>query len=341
MNRLRLVVTIFGILLLGGFFRLMYLGYVDQPKAGAKQPVEIVTGMSVQATASLLEKKGVISSARWYRMYAWFSGTARRPRAGFYEINPGSSFHKIAIQLALGPEKNEVQLQVIEGWTLKDVSTLLLGQKTSSTEIEASIGKQGDDLPFAAHWREEFPFLRALPTTRSLEGYLFPDTYRVWGDQLPEGLVRKQLQSFQTQFEGTLPSTESRPLLTLDDVVILASVVEKEVPHPADRRHVAGIFLRRLKQGIALQSDATLSYVTGSKRDRATAKELELETAYNSYRHRGLPPSPICNPGAASIEAVLNPLPTKDLYFLTDKDGRVYYAETFEQHIRNRQKAGI
>ncbi len=320
---------------------ILVFAYVDHPKAGPKQTIEIRAGASVEEVADQLVSKGVISAPRTYRVLSWFHESAKYPRPGVYALQPGTNYLVIARTLALGPEKEEAQVRIIEGWTLNDISSALLLEHTSSTAIEASMGKQADRAPFASAWREEFPFLSALPLKRSLEGYLFPNTYRVWQAQLPESLIRKQLKEFSTRYGTSTISNTLQPLKTLDDIVILASIVEKEVRTPEERRRVAGIFLRRLRLGMPLQSDATLTYITGSKRDRATAQELAMETPYNSYKSKGLPPSPICNPAASAIDAVLNPVIGKDLYFLTDENGTVYYAATFDEHVRNKRRVGI
>lgn len=320
---------------------IMWFVYLDHPVVGAKRTIEIPTGASVSQIAVQLQDERIIESARIYQIFSWFSDTADHPRPGVYSLQPGTSYNAIAHLLALGPATSETQLRVIEGWDLDDISALLTNAQVSSTLVNASIGAQADRAPFDAKWRTEFSFLQNLPLKRSLEGYLFPDTYRVWQNQLPDGLIRKQLNEFAGKYGTTTVPSTLAPLKSLDDVVVLASVIEKEVRLPEERRRVAGIFLRRMRLGIPLQSDATLSYVTGSKRDRATADELELESPYNSYRHKGLPPSPICNPGATAIDAVLHPIFGKDLYFLTDSSGKVYYAATFEEHIRNRRLIGI
>ena len=339
--RLRVTLLVIDALIAVVIVWLLVLSYVDRPQAGPKETIEIEAGETISTVAAQLEKQHIVSSARSYRIFGWFNSAAKHPRAGTYTIQPGTNYNAIARLFALGPEQQEVQLRIIEGWNLNDISALLVAQQVSSTAIQASMGLQADRAAFDINWREEFAFLRALPPSRSLEGYLFPDTYRVWQAQLPEGLVRKQLQEFNTKYGSSTVPAKIAPLKSLDDVVILASVIEKEVRLPEERRRVAGIFLRRLRLGIPLQSDATLSYVTGSKRDRATAQELGLNSPYNSYRFKGLPPTPICNPGATAIDAVLNPIMGTDLYFLTDKEGKVYYAATFEEHVRNKRKVGI
>lgn len=239
----------------------------------------------------------------------------------------------------IAPRK-ESQLTIIEGWTVDQIGEYLAGEKgVHPTSTIALMGRSGDRAPFDLRFRQEFSFLRTLPAERSLEGYVFPDTYRVFDDQLPEGLIRKQLKEFQEKFATTTVPKAIAPLRTLDEVVILASIVEKEVQTLEDKKIVAGIFLRRLKDGMALQSDATLNYVLGSG-PRANREALASTSPYNSYKYRGLPPGPICNPGADAIKAVLHPTITNYRYFLTTPKGRVLYGATLEQHAENRKKAG-
>lgn len=218
------------------------------------------------------------------------------------------------------PAREEVTIRIIEGWTIYEI------QK----ELESfGFDMQPSDF-LAERFVEDFPFLKNLPPGATLEGYLFPDTYRVWKDELPDGLFRKQLNEFSEKIEtfGT----------TTRDVVILASIIEKEVKRDEDRPIVAGIFTNRLSVGMALQSDATLNYVIRSGRDRLNAEELKNESPYNSYRNKGLPPGPISNPGFASIKAAVNPANTDFWYFLTDKDGAAYFAKTLEGHAANRRE---
>lgn len=317
------------------------MAYIGSPRAGGSVFVTITAEERASDVARDLAEKKVIASAFWYRVYAWFDASADHPKAGSYELQPGSSFHAIARLLAAGPIRQESRLRIIEGWNVEDIAKYLSDEKRIKPEDTFRlIGTSADRSPFEVSLRNEFSFLKSLPADRSLEGYLFPDTYRVWDDELPEGLFRKQLHEFQDRFGDAVVTSKSAPLRTLDEVVTLASIIEKEVREPEDRRIVAGIFLRRLREGMALQSDATLTYVTGSTRSRSTTAELQIDSPYNSYQNRGLPPSPICNPGEDAIQAVLNPTPSNYRYFLTDKDGNVLYAATLEEHVNNKIKAG-
>lgn len=309
-------------------------------------PTPVVFTIPEGATAPVvidqLEEQGVITSDWRYRIYGKIDGSVGRPKAGVYTLRKGQSYREIARLLALGPARDELQIRVIEGWTVEDiVAQLEEAYRISPDLTHALVGRGLNRAPFDASLREEYSFLKNLPKNRSLEGYLYPDTYRVWGDQLPDSLVRKQLDEFETLFATTTVGPQSAPLKSLDDVIILASIVEAEVREVRDRRIVAGIFLNRLEAGMALQTDASIGYLTGSGRSRSTSKDLSIDSPFNTYKYPGLPPAPINNPGADSIQAVLNPTPSDYVYFLTDATGNVYYARTLEEHAENRRKAGF
>ncbi|MBU1034743.1 endolytic transglycosylase MltG [Patescibacteria group bacterium] len=290
--------------------------------------IEISEGSNVSQVASLLQDKGLISSAFKYRIFAHWDELAKKPRAGEYDISVGTSYQQIARILATGPERNEISITIIEGWTIYDIQKKLedLGVDVVPSDF------------LAERFADEFDFLKDLPEGASLEGYLFPDTYRVWKDQLPDGLLRRQLLEFMSKTSG-FGQEASKQGRSLSDVVTLASIIEKEARHDEDRPIVAGVFMNRLNIGMAMQSDATLNYVIMSGRDRLTSADLEHDSPYNSYRNKGLPPGPIANPGMASLEAALNPAKTDFWYFLTDSSGKTLFAKTLEEHSRNRYKA--
>ncbi len=302
----------------------------------------IPEGASALVVSDALQDQGLIASDWRYRLYGRLDAAVGRPKAGTYSLRKGQSYREIARELALGPARDEVTVRVIEGWTVEDIADHLDKNFQVSKDLTASlIGHGINRAPFESSLRADYPFLKNLPGNRSLEGYLYPDTYRVWGDQLPDGLVRKQLDEFGSMFATTTIGAQSAPLKTLDDVIILASIVEAEVRDVSDKRTVAGIFLNRLEINMALQTDASIGYITGSGRSRSTAKDLSIDSPFNTYKYPGLPPAPINNPGADSIRAVLDPSPNDYLYFLTDTAGNVYYARTLEEHVANRRKAGF
>ncbi len=299
-------------------------------RTAATVSIQIPDQADVAVVARLLAQKKMISSTIGYRVYALLDASARSPRAGEYALQPGMSYRELARALARGPARNETSMTVIEGWTIADVQHALVSEQVDVRPSDF----------FAERFVTDFPFLKELPPQATLEGYLFPDTYRVWKDQLPDGLFRKQLEEFLLQTKG-MPEEAAQQGRDWRDVVILASMVELEAKYDQDRSMIAGIFLNRIKRGMRLQSDATLNYILRTGRTSLNSEELKNESPYNTYVHFGLPPGPIGNPGKASLEAALHPTKTDDLYFLADKNGKSYFAKTLEEHNRNRQKVGL
>lgn len=180
------------------------------------------------------------------------------------------------------------------------------------------------------------------PQATSLEGYLFPDTYRFPRGVSPAVVVQTMLARFRrvlkSQFADELPAGPN----ALHNVMTLASLVEKETPSAAERPMIAGVFLRRLKKGMPLQCDPTVGYAVEASQNwlepfhgAITQADLEINSPYNTYAHAGLPPGPICSPGAASIQAALHPAQGKALYFVSNNHGGHVFADTLAQHERN------
>ncbi len=300
--------------------------------------VEIKERMTINEVSKLLYEKDLIKSKFAYQAYGWFDQAAQKSKPGSYPLKSGMSYRQMARMIALGPAREEVQIKIIEGWSNESMGIELSKYNVSATDWLNEVGSNKNGKAMAENWRRNFFFLKVLPEKASLEGYLFPDTYRVWKDQLPPGLIAKQLFEFEKR--ATRIATEAQKQgRTLHEIVILASIIEKEVSDPKDRQMVAGIFMNRLKQSMRLQSDATVSYVTGSGRVRSTIEDTETDSPYNTYKYAGLPPGPICNPGDSALEAALNPGISDYLYFLTDEEGKTYYAKTLEEHKKNRAKA--
>lgn len=239
----------------------------------------VLPGWTEDQLANALERQGIVTSAWGYRLYSLFDREAASPRAGTYAFFPSTNYRFIAKTLARGPARDEITFTVIEGWTIRDIIRSL-----------AEIGVDARPSDFLAErFVGDYAFLHGLPSGTSLEGYLFPDTYRVWRDQLPDGLIRKQLDEFDRRIlrEGGRAGWSGQALRSR---VILASLVESEAKHDEDRALVAGIFENRLKSGMRLQSDATLNYVLRSGQTRLSARELDHDSPYNTYKYVGLPP---------------------------------------------------
>ena len=289
--------------------------------------VTIPEGSTLATTAVLLEQSHLIKSSFWYRVYGRINKNATKIKAGEYGLKEGSNFSSFARILARGPVREELNITIPEGWTIFDIQNRLeeLGVDIAPSDF------------YAERFADEFPFLKGLPAKATLEGFLFPDTYRVWADDLPDGLFRKQLGEFSIR-TVELRADLNRDHRDLYDVLTLASIVEKEAKHDEDRPKIASVFQNRLDAGMRLQSDATLNYVTRSGKERLNAKDLENTSLYNSYQYVGVPPTPISNPGLASFESAVHSAKTNYFFFLTDSNGKAYFGRNLEEHSANRYR---
>lgn len=313
--------------------------WLSQPSTSAPVKVVVASGDRLADVTDKLVERGILSSWFGYRVYSILDSSATRPKAGEYLIRPGTSYRAIARMLARGPEREEISLTLIEGKILDDEAVLLASYDVNPQEFWGLAGKSKNALPFSRQLVQDYPFLGDAPTGSSLEGYLYPDTYRVWKDQLPAGLVQKQLDEFAKKVVEPYENERRASGMSWHEAITLASIVEAEVRGEEDRRIVAGVFLTRLREKMRLQTDATLNYALDSGRSRATAKDLTTDTPYNTYLYAGLPPGPIGNPSLQSIRSVLDPKTTDYRYFLTDKDGNVLYAKSYDEHLANKRHA--
>lgn len=183
-----------------------------------------------------------------------------------------------------------------------------------------------------------YEFLADKPKDASLEGYLYPDTYYVYRDSESNEIIKKMLDNFNKKVTPEIINQIKAKNMTLYEVLTLASIVQKEVRTPEEMRMVAGVYFNRLKDGMSLESDSTLTYITGENKTRASSEDLKIKSPYNTYTHKGLPPGPIGNPSLIAINAVLNPEEHNYLFFITDKNGKAIFSETGEEHVENVQE---
>lgn len=318
-------------------FLFVRVAWLTKPDAGAPITIEIKKDTTAKQLREIL-KKNNLASPFFYRIYASLDQSAKHPKPGVYQVRRGEPYQVIARILATGTLRTERSLRLVEGKTIDENSEALQSSGVDVAAYLRFVGRSRNEAPFDRMLIDDFPFLSKLSSGTSLEGYLFPDTYRVWEDELPKGLVEKQLQEFYDKVIKPNPDAERKTGMTWHEIITLASVVEGEVRTPEVRKIVAGIFLNRLKIGMALQSDATLNYVMTERNDRPTAKDLAIDSLYNTYDHPGLPPGPVGNPSISAIDAVLNPTETDYLYFLTDQKGEIYYAKTYDEHLKNKYR---
>ncbi|MBI3046306.1 MAG: endolytic transglycosylase MltG [Candidatus Harrisonbacteria bacterium] len=284
--------------------------------------VEILPGTGFKEIAGLLENQKIIRSRNTFLIYGILSGSAHQLKPGNYLLSAGSSTPAIVLSLTRGPEIDR-EITFPEGVTLKDIDTMLAREKILPAGALINLNKSRD---------------------KGLEGFLFPDTYRFFINSNTEQAVRKFLDNFEKKAVPLLgkclvSSGKCQELLTI------ASLLEKEAPEFRDRQIIAGIIYKRLEAGIALHIDATITYAKCGGAfltcddPKVYRKDLDFQSRYNTYLYNGLPPGPIGNPGLEAIKAALNPIKSEYLYYLSDpKTKKTIFSQTLEEHIENRAK---
>ena len=324
------------ILLLGGLF--YFRNQVYYSHGAEKQVVifEVKKGDGNGLIAANLENRKLISSKLYFYYYIYTNHFLNKIMPGSYMLSGNLTIPEI-VHAITNPEAQAVKITFPEGLTAQNMATLL-----------DKNGFDGDGFLQLANnvpesFRKQYAFLADTKAT-SLEGYLFPDTYFFKKELTAESIARKMLDNFENRMDDSILTEIKNQNKSLNDVMILASIVEKEVPTVADMKIVAGIFENRLSINMPLQSDATLSYILNDTVDSHTIDQTKMISPYNTYNNKGLPPGPIANPGMQAILAVVYPQKSDYSYFLTagtGADKKTYYAKTYEEHLTNKHKAGL
>lgn len=331
------------IILIGAviFTGLVYVDYKNKIYkpfniSGEVQEFVIERGENTDLILGNLVRGGLIESELFTKFYVWNNDFGPKFQAGRYELSSSASAHEIITKLIGGhTEGDEMSIKIIEGWTVADISEYLTREGIETKEKNLiSLTTSGAQ----ALTNVDLSFLNSIPQDILLEGYLFPDTYTVYSDATASDVTRKMLANFESKLDLTMREDIKNQNKSIHDIIIMASLIEKEVQDADEMRVVSGIFWNRLSSGMRLESDATLTYILKDKVSAHTKKDLELDSPYNSYKYGGLPPTPIGNPGLNAIRAAIYPEETNYLFFLTGKDGKTYFAKTFDGHLDNKRK---
>jgi len=296
---------------LAGFSGYFFLSAPKNFPSG--KTIVIEKGMGLAEISGKLKKEGFVKSKYAFALYARAFNKSKKIKYGKYLFNKPISVFSLAGRLTKGEFGfKPIKVTVTEGLTVKEIAELFLAVKPPNGGLTAKIFENFD--------KEEF-----LEKTVNLEGYLFPDTYLF----LPFAETGQIIGTITDNFKNKAGDIGK-------DIVIMASLIEKEVPDSGDRKIVSGILWKRLELGMALQVDAVFPYITGKQ--KILLDDLKIDSPYNTYLHKGLPPGPISNPGLDAIEAAKNPQETSYLYYLSGKDGKTHFAKTFAEHLRNKEK---
>jgi UPF0755 protein len=303
-------------------------GYVhwtlDVPMGkGPAQLVVVARGGSVLSVGNMLEREGLIRSARMFVAYAYLTRKHGRIQAGRHELAPTMDAREILDALCYGTHRAWRWLTIPEGYTLRQIAQAAAGQQLGTSE--GFLQAAADPAVLAPG----FP----LPKS-GVEGYLFPDTYRLDADATPKSLVAQMLRRFrEVVWKGLFKEKQTCHGRSLQQIVTLASLVEAEARQDKERAVIAGVLTNRLAQGRRLECDATVQYALGvDRKQRLLYKDLEIDSEYNTYRHAGLPPGPICSPGEASLKAAMEPASVSYLYYVAKPDGSHVFSNTFAEH---------
>ena len=305
---------------------------VDRAFKGYDAPevfVEIPQGSGSVAIAKRLADAGIVRDVPSFRLALWITGKGRRLQAGEYRFDQPVSARQVADKIARG----DVYVRPItfpEGLTIKQMAA-----------IYESKGF-GPAKEFTDAARKNAALVAAIdPDAKDLEGYLFPDTYKMPRRSTAEQLVGRMVQGFMRELTPALLDAAEARQLTLRQFVTLASIVEKETGNKDERPLVAAVYTNRLRIGMALQCDPTVIYALdrlGRYDGNLTRDDLQFDSRYNTYRYPGLPPGPIANPGRASLDAAAYPADAGYLYFVSRNDGSHAFASTLDEHNRNVEK---
>jgi UPF0755 protein len=291
----------------------------------------IEPGRSAQVVALNLQEQGLIKNALLFRLTAKFKGAEKNLVSGEHQLSAGSGVLAIISQLQNKDNlSSELTITIPEGWRMYQIAEHLENKGIATIAEFNQTAK-------IENWREQYDFL-ADKSIKSLEGYLFPDTYRIFSDAKPDDVIKRMLDNFSLKLDDKLQSDIVKSGKSLHEIIILASIIEHEAKFDTDRYLVAGVFYNRLEIGMALQSCATINYLTNKNAARVSGEDLEIDSPYNTYKNRGLPPGPIANPGLESIKSAIYPQSGNYFYFLNDSSGKAYFAETYEKHQANIRK---
>ena len=328
-----------------GYFS--YDAAINEPldARGENKAFVVDKGQSFKKVSAHLKEAGFIRSEYSFRIYANLSGLDKKLQAGAYELSPAMTAKEILARLSSGQVIDEErEVTVIEGWTRRD-----LAKKVE----EWGLGTEGDlyflageplkecqkSSPELKDYASRFDFLADKPECRGLEGYLFPDTYRLYKNASAGDLVLKMLDNFDRKLTPELRESIKAQGKTIYQILTMASIIEKEVRTEKDMKIVAGIFWDRIKNGQGLESCASLAYILGVNKPIYSLEDTQIDSPYNTYKYKGLPPGPISSPGLQAIRATIDPTYTDYNFFLSRPDtGETVFSRTYEEHLANKRK---
>lgn len=325
----KLLLILIGLLAFGiAWLYQLYVGslnYALDPSSDSRVIVDIKKGSTASSVADLLYDKGLINNTAVFSFYLKQQNLADQIKAGRMVLKENMDMKEIAAALVEG-KSEEMAVTILEGWTVKQIAESLESKGfTTAEDFEECIKTCDFDYVF-------------LPEDH-LEGYLYPDTYFVDPNSYTDkGFISRMLNTFDDRLSDKDEAAINASGHTLEEIIIMASIVEREERDDKERPTVAGILWDRFDNQVGLGADATVLYALGRTKGGLTYNDLQVDSPYNTRKYRGLPPTPISNPSITSIRAAIYPQKTDYFYYLHDSEGKVHYAKTLEEHNSNKRK---
>ena len=311
--------------------------------------VEIPSGSSLSKISEILYEKGLIRNKMVFKLFVDLSDKTSKLKAGKYKLSPSMSIAQIMDELLTGNSAvPTVKITIIEGWDIRRMAKYLVEEKGFDfTEEEFINAARVENFT-------EYVFLQEIPENRRngngdiipLEGYLFPDTYIVYEDAKPEDIMRKMLDQFEKVYDASMKQRAEELGMTMDEVVTLASIIQREARKTEEFPMISAVFHNRLKKGMNLESCATVQYIINENRWTLTEEEMRIDSPYNTYINPGLPVGPISSPGRLALTSALNPYeefmnPERPyLYFVlkNPETGEHAFNYNYQNHLKDKAK---
>jgi UPF0755 protein len=307
-------------------------GGENEPAPGESARVQVVKGDTLSDVAAKLQEAGIIESAFLFELQARYEGYGTEIKTGRYSFQPGQDSGEILHKLTVGQAAPTITVTIPEGLTIEETAgTVAADSSVPAPEFEKAARRTDYGYAFLDN-----------PSVKTTEGYLFPAKYdfekRVTARQLVDRLLEQYL--LETQ-DLDFADAKERLDLTEHQLVTVASLIEKEAATPKEKPLIASVIYNRMHEDMPLQIDATIQYALNKPKTKLSLTDLKVDSPYNTYKNKDLPPGPICSPGRESLQAALNPANTKYLYYVLEANGeKHFFTKSYDDFLREKAKAG-
>lgn len=325
---IKILVAALAVLVLAAVAVIGY-GFIEIRAVGRKSgevTVEIPQGAGASIIGKVLQENGVIGNALVFRLYTY--GKFYDFQYGTFTLDPSDGYAALIEDLQqMQARRDTVTLTVPEGTEVREIVDML---------VELELGSKEEIKQIINTYEFDFPLLSQMPTNTEyrLEGYLFPDTYQIYKDATEENIV-SIIQRMLDNFQSKTSDLQTQASGDFQDIIILASIIEREGQKAEELPLVSSVFHNRINQGIKLESCATVQYILEERKPVLSWADTEIDNPYNTYMYQGLTPGPIANPGLAAIEAAMNPATSDYLFFVANNDGSHLFGRTYQEHLKN------